>query len=31
VLGPVVEAEGYETPIRRGVKLASDFLAEAGV
>jgi sugar phosphate isomerase/epimerase len=31
VLGPVVEAEGYEPALRRGVKLASDFLAEAGV
>jgi sugar phosphate isomerase/epimerase len=31
VLGPVVEAEGYEKAIRRGVKLASDFLADAGV
>jgi sugar phosphate isomerase/epimerase len=31
VLGPVVEAEGYEPAIRRGVRLASDFLAEAGV
>jgi sugar phosphate isomerase/epimerase len=31
VLGPVVEAEGYEPAIRRGVRLASDFLADAGV
>jgi len=31
VLGPVVEKEGYDSAIRRGVQLASDFLAEAGV
>lgn len=30
VLGPVIEAEGYEKAIRRGVRLASDFLTEAG-
>lgn len=31
VLGPVVEAEGYERSLRRGAKLASDLLAEMGV
>jgi sugar phosphate isomerase/epimerase len=31
VLGPVVEAEGYEAALRRGVELASAFLTEAGV
>ena len=31
VLGPVVEAEGYAASLRRGVKLASDLLTEAGV
>jgi len=31
VLGPLIEAEGYDSAIRRGVKLASDFLTEAGV
>ena len=31
VLGPVVEAEGYEASLRRGVALASGFLTEAGV
>jgi sugar phosphate isomerase/epimerase len=31
VLGPVVEAEGYEASLRRGVELASAFLTKAGV
>lgn len=31
VLGPVVEAEGYEASLRRGVKLASNLLTQAGV
>jgi sugar phosphate isomerase/epimerase len=31
VLGPVVEAEGYDKAVRRGVQLASDFLTDAGV
>lgn len=31
VLGPVVEAEGYDSSLRRGVRLASDLLTEAGV
>jgi sugar phosphate isomerase/epimerase len=31
VLGPVVEAEGYEKALRRGVRVASEFLAAAGV
>jgi sugar phosphate isomerase/epimerase len=31
VLGPVVEAEGYEPALRRGVERASVFLAEAGL
>jgi sugar phosphate isomerase/epimerase len=31
VLGPVVEAEGYESSLRRGVVTASALLAEAGL
>ena len=31
VLGPAIEAEGYDPAVRRGVQLASDFLADAGV
>jgi sugar phosphate isomerase/epimerase len=31
VLGPAVEAEGYEAALRRGAALASEFLADAGV
>lgn len=31
VLGPAIEAEGYDTALRRGVKSASAFLDEMGV
>ncbi len=31
VLGPVIEAEGYEPALRRGVRNASDFLYKMGV
>lgn len=31
VLGPAIEAEGYDSALRRGVKSASAFLAEMGV
>lgn len=31
VLGPVIEAEGYDSALRRGVKSASAFLDEMGV
>jgi sugar phosphate isomerase/epimerase len=31
VLGPAIEAEGYDSSLRRGVEKASSFLTEAGV
>lgn len=31
VLGPVIEQEGYDSAVRRGVRLASEFLTAGGV